>query len=66
MLGKAELEKAMFFLVGQKGDDGKTLILDALKEIAPCYIDDIERKTFQDGYAKAHEHPKSTRGKHLK
>jgi phage/plasmid-associated DNA primase len=65
LLGRAELEKAMFFLVGQKGDNGKTLILDALKEIAPCYIDDIDRKTFQEGYAKAHKHLKSTRGKRI-
>ena len=65
LLGKAHLEKKMYFLVGQKGDNGKTLILSALSTIAPCYIDKIDRQTFILGYTKAHKHLAATRGKRL-
>jgi phage/plasmid-associated DNA primase len=57
LLGDAELEKSMYFLVGQGGNNGKTLILDALAvDIMPCYVSKIERMTFEDGYSKAHKH----------
>jgi phage/plasmid-associated DNA primase len=57
LLGDAELEKSMYFLVGQGGNNGKTLILDALAvDIMPCYVSKIERMTFEMGYSKAHKH----------
>ena len=63
MLGDAELEKSMYFMVGQGGNNGKTLILDALAEdIMPCYVTKLERMTFEDGYSKAHKHLISTKG----
>lgn len=65
MLGKPHLQKAIYFLVGQGGDNGKTLILDSLAEIAPCYIKKIERKAFEQNYMKAHKHLKNIRGKRI-
>tara|TARA_R110002111_G_C5982962_1_gene371279 strand:- start:9 stop:2348 length:2340 start_codon:yes stop_codon:yes gene_type:complete len=65
MLGKPHLQKAIYFLVGQGGDNGKTLILDSLAEIAPCYIKKIERKAFEQNYTKAHKHLKNIRGKRI-
>jgi phage/plasmid-associated DNA primase len=63
LLGDAELEKSMYFLVGQGGNNGKTLILDALaNDIMPCYAGKLERMTFEDGYSKAHKHLVGTKG----
>jgi len=65
LLGKAHLQKAVYYLVGQGGDNGKTLILDSLAEIAPCYVAKIERKTFEKNYTKAHKHLKNVRGNRI-
>ena len=65
MLGDAELEKAMYFCVGHGGNNGKTLILDALSEIMPNYVSKIHRSTFEKGYSKAHKHIASTKGKRI-
>ena len=55
--GDAEKEKSLYFLVGLKGNNGKTLILDALaKDVMPCHASKIDRKTFEIGYSKAHKH----------
>ena len=35
LTGDAEREKALWYLVGQGGNNGKTLIMDALSVIAP-------------------------------
>lgn len=57
LTGDASLEKSLYFLVGLKGDNGKTLILDALcKDVLGCYASKIERKTFEIGYSKVHKH----------
>jgi len=56
LLGDAELEKALYFCVGVGGNNGKTLIFEALADIMPNYVGKIERKTFEKGYAKAHKH----------
>lgn len=38
LLGDAQLEKSLFFFIGQKGNNGKTLILDSLSEdVLQCY-----------------------------
>ncbi len=47
LLGDAELEKALYFCVGVGGNNGKTLILEALADIMPNYVSKIERKTFE-------------------
>ncbi len=65
LLGKAHLQKAVYYLIGQGGDNGKTLILDSLAEIAPCYVAKIERKTFEKNYTKAHKHLKNVRGNRI-
>lgn len=65
LLGDAELEKALYFCVGVGGNNGKTLILEALAEIMPNYVGKIERKTFEKGYAKAHKHLVGTKAKRI-
>ena len=65
LLGDAELEKALYFCVGVGGNNGKTLILEALADIMPNYVSKIERKTFEKGYTKAHKHLAGTKGKRI-
>ena len=65
LLGDAELEKALYFCVGVGGNNGKTLIFEALADIMPNYFSKIERKTFEKGYAKAHKHLAGTKGKRI-
>jgi len=63
LTGDAELEKSLYFCVGVGGNNGKTLILEALADIMPNYVSKIERKTFEKGYTKAHKHLTGTKGK---
>ena len=63
LTGDAELEKSLYFCVGVGGNNGKTLILEALADIMPNYVSKIERKTFEKGYTKAHKHLAGTKGK---
>jgi len=65
LLGDAELEKALYFCVGVGGNNGKTLILEALADIMPNYVSKIERKKFEKGYTKAHKHLVGTKGKRI-
>lgn len=63
-LGKAELEKAIYFFIGC-GDNGKTLVLESLADICPCYVDELDRRTFEKNYAKAHKHLAASGGKRI-
>ena len=65
LLGDAELEKALYFCVGIGGNNGKTLIFEALADIMPNYVAKIERKTFEKGYTKSHKHLAGTKGKRI-
>jgi hypothetical protein len=56
------LEKALYFCVGVGGNNGKTLILEALSDVMPNYVSNIERQTFEKGYSKAHKHMAGTKG----
>ena len=47
-------------MVGIGGNNGKTLILEALQDIMPNYVAEIDRKTFEKGYTKAHKHLKKS------
>ena len=65
MTGDAELEKVLYFMVGVGGNNGKTLIFEALQDIMPNYVGEIDRKTFENGYSKAHKHLQNIRGKRI-
>ena len=65
LTGDAEMEKALYFMVGVGGNNGKTLIFEALQGIMPNYVGEIDRKTFENGYSKAHKHLKNLRGKRI-
>jgi hypothetical protein len=63
--GDSEMEKALYFMVGIGGNNGETLILEALQDIMPNYVAEIDKKTFEKGYTKAHEHLKNLAGKRI-
>ena len=65
LTGDAEMEKALYFMVGVGGNNGKTLIFEALQEIMPNYVGEIDRKPFENGYSKAHKHLQNLRGKRI-
>ena len=65
LTGDAEMEKALYFMVGVGGNNGKTLIFEALQDIMPNYVGEIDRKTFENGYSKAHKHLQNIRGKRI-
>jgi len=65
MTGDAQLEKALYFCIGIGGDNGKTLIFDALLNIMPNYVYKIDRQTFEKGYSKRHKHLSKVRGKRI-
>jgi len=65
LTGDAEMEKSIYFMVGVGGNNGKTLIFEALQDIMPNYVAEIDRKTFENGYSKAHKHLQNIRGKRI-
>ena len=62
LTGDAEREKALWYLVGQGGNNGKTLIMDALSVIAPCYVSTIDAKAFDVKCNNRHKYLSSFNG----
>lgn len=62
LTGDAEMEKAIWFLVGQKGNNGKTTILDALNCIMPNYVVKIDNKAFYEDENSVHKYVASMKG----
>lgn len=55
--GDASKEQSIFFCIGNKGANGKTLLLNALSEhVLKGFVNKIDRKAFQEGYEKKHKH----------
>ena len=65
LLGDAEKEKAIYYLVGQKGNNGKTLILDVLSSILPTYCYKVDSKVLEENYSKKHKLVTSFKGKRI-
>ena len=65
LTGDAEKEKAIYFLVGQKGNNGKTLFLDVLKDIMPTYCVKTDSKILVEGFAKKHKYLVALKGKRI-
>ena len=65
MIGDPEKEKSMYFLIGTKGNNGKTLIMNTLADIMPNYCKKIDRQTFEEDYKKSHKNLIGTKGKRL-
>lgn len=55
LIGHAELEKAMWYMVGTKGNNGKTTFLDVLSAIFPCYVRKGNSQMFEQGNTKQHK-----------
>jgi len=57
LTGDASKEQSIFFCIGNKGANGKTLIFNALSEhVLKGFVNKIDRKAFQEGYEKKHKH----------
>lgn len=65
MTGDADKEKALYYLVGLIGDNGKTLFVDVLSNIMPNYVYKIDKHTFEKGFTKAHKYLARVRGKRI-
>ena len=50
MIGDPEKEKSMYFLIGNKGNNGKSIIMNAIANIMPNYCKKIDRLTFEEDY----------------
>jgi len=55
----------MYFLIGTKGNNGKTLIMNTLADIMPNYCKKIDRQTIEEDYKKSHKNLIGTKGKRL-
>ena len=49
MTGDSSAEQALFFLLGQTAGNGKSVPFDALAEIAPNYVKNVQNNTFEKG-----------------
>jgi phage/plasmid-associated DNA primase len=56
LIGQAELEKAMWYMVGAKGNNGKTMFLDVLTSVLGCYVMKGNSQLLEDGNTKLHKH----------
>jgi phage/plasmid-associated DNA primase len=65
LLGDAEKEKAMYYLIGQQGNNGKTLFLDVLSHILPTYVQKADSKVLEQNYSKKHKILPSFKGKRI-
>ena len=65
MTGDADKKKALYYLVGIIGNNGKTLLMDVLANIMPNYVYKIDKHTFEKGFTKAHKYLSRVRGKRI-
>jgi len=65
MIGDPEKEKSMYFLIGNKGNNGKSLIMNTLADIMPNYCKKIDRLTFEEDYKKSNKNLISVKGKRI-
>ena len=56
LTGDAEKEKAIWYFVGVSGNNGKTLIMDALKTICPSYAVMMNTKALTENSQNRHKH----------
>ena len=56
LTGDAEKEKAIWYFVGVGGNNGKTLIMDALKSICPAYVCMMDTKGLTENCQNRHKH----------
>ena len=55
LIGDPEKEKSLYYLIGNKGNNGKTLVLDVLTDIMPEYVSKIDSRLLDLKYTKKHK-----------
>jgi phage/plasmid-associated DNA primase len=55
LCGDAEKEKDIYFLIGQGANNGKTTILEAMKDAIPSVVGSINNQALLNNYAKSHK-----------
>ena len=65
MTGDASIEQILVNIRGQKASNGKSVIFDALTEIIPNYIVELENNLFDKDYGEIHKSVAGWRGKRI-
>ena len=52
-------------MIGNKGDNGKSLIMNTLADIMPNYCKKFDRLTFEEDYKKSHKNLISDKGERI-
>lgn len=55
LCGDAEKEKDIYFLIGQGANNGKTTILEAMKDAIPSVVGSINNQALLNNYTKSHK-----------
>ena len=55
LCGDAEKEKDIYFVIGQGANNGKTTILEAMKDAMPSVVGSINNQALLNNYTKAHK-----------
>ena len=59
------LHGALWFILGQTANNGKSTMFDTLTQILPSYIHTLNSKSLEESYDKKHKWIKATQGKRL-
>lgn len=65
MTGEAEQLTEMYYLLGQKACNGKSVIFDALTKIIPNYVKKVDSELFESNYKDRHKTIAELRGKRI-
>ena len=65
LLGIPQEQKALWFILGQTANNGKSTMFDTLTQILPLYVHTLNSKSLEESYDKKHKWIKATQGKRL-
>merc|ERR1712146_96066 len=65
LLGIPREQKALWFILGQTANNGKSTMFDTLTQILPLYVHTLNSKSLEESYDKKHKWIKATQGKRL-
>jgi len=65
LLGIPQEQKALWFILGQTANNGKSTVFDTLTQLLPLYVHTLNSKSLEESYDKKHKWIKATQGKRL-